>query len=43
MKKYSKLGLFKSKGRLFYERPNKFRTPFQEIEIELYIQLLLED
>tara|TARA_B100000029_G_scaffold178867_1_gene176223 strand:- start:1188 stop:2306 length:1119 start_codon:yes stop_codon:yes gene_type:complete len=29
MKKYSKLGLFKSKGRLFYERPNKFRTPFQ--------------
>ena len=29
MKKYSKLGLFKSKGRIFYERPNKFRTPFQ--------------
>jgi len=29
MKKYSKLGLFKSKGRLYYERPNKFRTPFQ--------------
>jgi len=29
MKKYSKLGLFKSKGRLFYEESNKFRTPFQ--------------
>jgi len=29
MKKYSKLGLFKSKGRLYYERPNKFRSPFQ--------------
>jgi len=29
MKKYSKLGLFKSKGRLHYEIPNKFRTPFQ--------------
>ncbi len=29
MKKYSKLGLFKSKGRLYHERPNKFRTPFQ--------------
>ena len=29
MKKYSKLGLFKSIGRIHYERPNKFRTPFQ--------------
>jgi len=29
MKKYSKLGLFKSRGRIFYERLNKFRTPFQ--------------
>ena len=29
MKKYSKLGLFESKGRLYYERPNKFRSPFQ--------------
>ena len=29
MKKYTKLGLFKSKGRLYYEIPNKFRTPFQ--------------
>ena len=29
MKKYSKLGLFKSKGRILYERHNKFRTPFQ--------------
>ena len=29
MKRYSKLGLFKSKGRLYSERPNKFRTPFQ--------------
>jgi len=29
MKNYSKLGLFKSSGRLYYEKPNKFRTQFQ--------------
>ena len=29
MKNYSKLGLFKSKGRLIYEPLSKFRTPFQ--------------
>ena len=29
MKKYSKLGLFKSKGRLFNEPKNKFRSDFQ--------------
>ena len=29
MKKHSKLGLFKSIGRIHHERPNKFRTPFQ--------------
>ncbi len=29
MKKYSKLGLFKSKGRYFNESPSKYRTPFQ--------------
>ena len=29
MKKYSKLGLFKSKGRLFKEPKNKFRSDFQ--------------
>ena len=29
MKNFSKLGLFKSKGRLFNEPNNKFRTPFQ--------------
>ena len=29
MKNYSKLGLFKSKGRLNYEPKNKYRTPFQ--------------
>ena len=29
MKKYSKIGLFKSKGRLFKEASSKYRTPFQ--------------
>ena len=29
MKNYSKLGLFKSKGRIFYETPSKYRSPFQ--------------
>jgi len=29
MKKYSKLGLFKSKGRIFRESLSKYRTPFQ--------------
>ncbi len=29
MKKYSKIGLFKSKGRIFEESPSKYRTPFQ--------------
>jgi len=29
MKNFTKLGLFKSKGRLFLEPYNKFRTPFQ--------------
>ena len=29
MKKYSNLGIFNSKGRLFYEAKNKFRSPFQ--------------
>ena len=29
MKNYSKLGLFKSKGRLNYEPQNRYRTPFQ--------------
>ncbi len=29
MKNYSKLGQFKSKGRIIYERPNQYRTPFQ--------------
>ena len=29
MKNYSKIGLFKSKGRLFKESPNTYRTPFQ--------------
>ena len=29
MKNYSKLGLFKSRGRLFYEPKNRYRTPFQ--------------
>ena len=29
MKNFSKLGLFKSKGRLFREPSNNFRTPFQ--------------
>ena len=29
MKKYSKIGLFKSKGRLFKESLSKYRTPFQ--------------
>jgi len=29
MKNYSKLGLFKSKGRLIYEPQNQYRTPFQ--------------
>jgi dGTPase len=29
MKKYSKIGLFKSKGRIFKESKSKYRTPFQ--------------
>ena len=29
MKKYSKIGLFKSKGRIFKEKISKYRTPFQ--------------
>tara|TARA_B100000963_G_scaffold322174_1_gene306022 strand:+ start:1012 stop:2133 length:1122 start_codon:yes stop_codon:yes gene_type:complete len=29
MKKYSKLGLFKSKGRIFKESLSRYRTPFQ--------------
>ena len=29
MKKYSKIGLFKSKGRIFKESTSKYRTPFQ--------------
>ncbi len=29
MKKYSKIGLFKSKGRIFIEYSSKYRTPFQ--------------
>ena len=29
MKKYSKIGLFKSKGRIFKESLSKYRTPFQ--------------
>ena len=29
MKKYSKIGLFKSKGRIFEESLSKYRTPFQ--------------
>lgn len=29
MKNYSKLGLFKSKGRIIYEPHNQYRTPFQ--------------
>ena len=29
MKKYSKIGLFKSKGRIFKESLTKYRTPFQ--------------
>tara|TARA_B100000902_G_C27220139_1_gene869188 strand:- start:235 stop:1353 length:1119 start_codon:yes stop_codon:yes gene_type:complete len=29
MKKYSKIGLFKSKGRIFKETLSKYRTPFQ--------------
>ncbi len=29
MKKYSKIGLFKSKGRIFKESPSKYRSPFQ--------------
>ena len=29
MKKYSKIGLFKSKGRIFNESLSKYRTPFQ--------------
>ena len=29
MKNYSKLGLFKSKGRIFHETPSKYRSPFQ--------------
>ena len=29
MKKYSKIGLFQSKGRIFKEAISKYRTPFQ--------------
>ena len=29
MKKFSNLGLFKSKGRIFKESDNEYRTPFQ--------------
>ena len=29
MKKYSKIGLFKSKGRIYKESSSKYRTPFQ--------------
>jgi len=29
MKKNSKIGLFKSKGRIYQESPSKYRTPFQ--------------
>tara|TARA_B100001564_G_scaffold342778_1_gene338723 strand:- start:527 stop:1642 length:1116 start_codon:yes stop_codon:yes gene_type:complete len=29
MKKYSKIGLFKSKGRIYKETSSKYRTPFQ--------------
>ena len=29
MKKYSKIGLFKSRGRIYNESTSKFRTPFQ--------------
>ena len=29
MKKISKFGVFKSKGRIFKESSNKYRTPFQ--------------
>ena len=29
MKKYSKIGLFKSKGRIFKESLSKYRSPFQ--------------
>jgi len=29
MKKYSKIGLFKSKGRIYRESSSKYRTPFQ--------------
>ena len=29
MKKYSKIGLFKSKGRIHKESLSKYRTPFQ--------------
>ena len=29
MKKFTKLGLFKSKGRIFNESTSKYRTPFQ--------------
>ena len=29
MKKYSKIGLFRSKGRIFKESSSKYRTPFQ--------------
>ena len=29
MKNFSKLGLFKSKGRIFNESANEYRTPFQ--------------
>ncbi len=29
MKKYSKIGLFKSKGRIYKESTSKYRTPFQ--------------
>ena len=29
MKKYSKIGLFKSKGRIIKEKVSKYRSPFQ--------------
>ena len=43
MKKHSKLGLFKSKGRLNSEPISNIDHLFKEIEIELFIVLLLED
>ena len=43
MKKYSKIGLFKSKGRIIKEKYPNIDLLFKEIEIELYIVLVLED